>query len=68
MNVEIAPVQQEPNVVITMSWEEAGVLRAIGRGVRGRGLSEDVIYRLEDELVKVGVPYCGPKFRGSFAE
>ncbi len=68
MIVTTIPVQQKPDVVITMSWEEAGVLRAISRGVRGRGPSQDVIYQLAGALTEWGVTSCGPPFSGTFAD
>ena len=58
--------EQKPDVIVTLTWKEATVLRAIGRGVLGRGPSQNVIYMLEDRLSEIGVPSCGPKFSGSF--
>ena len=57
MKVETKPVEQKPDVVITLSWEEAKKLRAMCGGTGGNGPGRSFTGSLQRELSFVGIKF-----------
>ena len=67
MKVTTAPVQQKPDVVVTMTWEEAIILRSIVGRINGISPYRDLTSKLFDGLLGVGVGYNDAvNFHGRF--
>lgn len=48
---------QEPDVVITLSWKEAELLRAICGGTGGNGPGRRFTTEVEDRLASIGISF-----------
>ena len=67
MNVTTVPVQLKPEVVITLSWEEAQVLSTVCEGIGGTGPEQEITERLYFKLSHLGLKSeC--RFEGKFSK
>ena len=67
MKVRTEPVEQKPDVVVTMTWEEAIILRSIVGRINGISPYRDLTSKLFDGLLEVGVEYNDAvNFHGCF--
>ncbi|KKL24241.1 hypothetical protein LCGC14_2417290 [marine sediment metagenome] len=57
MKVEMKPIEQNPEVIITLSWEEAKVLRAVCGGTSGIGPGRSFLNGLAGGLLSIGISY-----------
>ncbi len=55
MKVETKPIETKPEVVITLSWEEARILRAVVGSICGMSRGRDVTSALYEGLGKEGI-------------
>ena len=55
MKVETKPIEQKPEVVITLSWEEAEVLRAVVGGIYGKHNGREFTTKIFDGLRDIGI-------------
>ena len=59
--------EKQPNVVITISWREAEILRYMFWNIDGKGEGRDFIRDLSEKLNNVGVPHAAHiSFSGNF--
>ncbi len=69
MKVETKPVERKPEVVITLSWEEATILRMVCGGVGGGGKGRNFTTRLWRDLANLPIPHNFDfEFHGRFGE
>lgn len=70
MKVETKPIEQRPEVVITLSWEEAEVLLAVVGNISGWGQGRDVTSAIYDGItgLAVGLRSATVRFSGSFRD
>ena len=69
MRVTTEPVEQKPDIVITLSWREALVLREICGCVLGKGYGREVTNELHQKFGDAGLTnhnYCNVSFSGKF--
>ena len=70
MDVTTVPEKRKPEVVITMSWQEAEILRDMCGGTNsgGPGSERDFIHTLNQKLLLVGIEciYSRRSFQGKF--
>ena len=69
MKVETKPIEQKPEIVITLSWEEASVMRTVCGGIGGGSQNRYFMSSLWRELSDRGVP-AHPEFEfsGNFSK
>ena len=67
MKVETKPIKPKPEVVITLSWEEAEILLAVVGNISGGGVGRNVTTALYNKLNNLGVGlHADITFSGSF--
>lgn len=68
MKVTTEPVEQKPNVVITLPWEEARMLRTVVGGISGAGRGRKFTSKLYNNLEELGLSLDHSiSFHGSFS-